>query len=115
MAASRREGYSQGQGCPLQGGPLSPLLSNIVVLNELDKELERCGLLTFLPDRYVYIWILMSIPFYVYLFLYYLNYMLFYEQVENAIYGVSFRDWITGLRVFKENAGCTPTRWRKSS
>lgn len=25
-----------------QGGPLSPLLSNIV-LNELDKELERCG------------------------------------------------------------------------
>ena len=25
-----------------QGGPLSPLLSNIV-LNELDKELEKCG------------------------------------------------------------------------
>ena len=170
-----------------------------------------CGLLTFLPDRYVYIWILMSIPFYIYLFLCYLNYMLFYEQVEsametyeeetraevgptqatpsyyaeiaeriaswinadgyvrtgltikglsdqlhtnrtylsefiNATYGVSFRDWITGLRIdyakrllvqypkltladisersgflspshfiriFKENAGCTPTRWRK--
>ena len=45
-----------------------------------------CGLLTFLPDRYVYIWILMSIPFYIYLFLCYLNYMLFYEQVESAIY-----------------------------
>lgn len=172
-----------------------------------------CGLLTFLPDRYVYIWILMSIPFYIYLFLCYLNYMLFYEQVENAMevneeldhfeaeptqgtpsyhaeiaerikgwinadgyvrtgltikdlseqlhtnrtylsefinttYGVSFRDWITGLRIdyakrllvqypkltladisersgflspshfiriFKENAGCTPTRWRKNS
>ena len=172
-----------------------------------------CGLLTFLPDQYVYIWILMSIPFYVYLFLCYLNYMLFYEQVENAMevneeldhfeaepmqdapsyhaeiaeriaswinadgyvrtgltikglsdqlhtnrtylsefinatYGVSFRDWITGLRIeyakrllvqypkltladisersgflspshfiriFKENAGCTPARWRKSS
>ena len=170
-----------------------------------------CGLLTFLPDRYVYIWILMSIPFYIYLFLCYLNYMLFYEQVENAMevneeldhfeaepmqetpsyhaeiaeriagwvnadgyvrtgltikglsdqlhtnrtylsefinatYGVSFRDWITGLRIeyakrllvqypkltladisersgflspshfiriFKENAGCTPARWRK--
>lgn len=170
-----------------------------------------CGLLTFLPDRYVYIWILMSIPFYIYLFLCYLNYMLFYEQVESAMevneglehfeaeptqetpsyhaeiaerikgwinadgyvrtgltikdlseqlhtnrtylsefinttYGVSFRDWITGLRIdyakrllvqypkltladisersgflspshfiriFKENAGCTPTRWRK--
>lgn len=137
-----------------------------------------CGLLTFLPDQYVYIWILMSIPFYIYLFLCYLNYMLFYEQVENAMevneeldhfetepmqdapsyhaeiaerikgwvnadgyvrtgltikdlseqfhtnrtylsefinatYGVSFRDWITGLRIFKENAGCTPARWRK--
>ncbi|MEF2577268.1 MAG: helix-turn-helix transcriptional regulator [Bacteroidales bacterium] len=170
-----------------------------------------CGLLTFLPDQYVYIWILMSIPFYIFLFLCYLNYMLFYEQVENAMdvneeldhfetepmqdapsyhaeiaerikgwvnadgyvrtgltikdlseqfhtnrtylsefinatYGVSFRDWITGLRIeyakrllvqypkltladisersgflspshfiriFKENAGCTPARWRK--
>ena len=44
-----------------------------------------CGLLTFLPDEYVYIWILSSIPFYVYLFLCYLNYLLFYEQVENAM------------------------------
>lgn len=178
-----------------------------------------CGLLTFLPDEYVYIWILSSIPFYVYLFLCYLNYLLFYEQVETAMedgmiseeedpcdtkleqiqklenpsyrsemaekingwidaegyiqsgltikkladmlqtnrtylseyikttYGASFRDWITGLRInyakrllaqyprltvadisersgflspshfirlFKENSGCTPAKWRKT-
>ena len=43
-----------------------------------------CGLLTFLPDEYVFIWILSSIPFYCYLFYSYQNYLLFYEQVENA-------------------------------
>ena len=43
-----------------------------------------CGLLTFLPDEYVFIWILSSIPFYSYLFYSYLNYLLFYEQAENA-------------------------------
>lgn len=43
-----------------------------------------CGLLTFLPDEYVFIWILSSIPFYSNLFYSYLNYLLFYEQVENA-------------------------------
>ena len=178
-----------------------------------------CGLLTFLPDEYVYIWILSSIPFYVYLYHCYQNYLLFYEQVENAMedgmtseeedpcdtkleqiqklenpsyrsemaekingwidaegyiqsgltikkladmlqtnrtylseyikttYGASFRDWITGLRInyakrllaqyprltvadisersgflspshfirlFKENSGCTPAKWRKT-
>ena len=179
-----------------------------------------CGLLTFLPDEYVYIWILSSIPFYVYLYHCYQNYLLFYEQVENAMedgmtseeedlcdttnreqaqrqdtpffhaemakkikgwidadgyirpgltikelsdvlhtnrtylsgyikttYDMSFRDWITGLRIeyakrllaryprltiadiseksgflspshfirlFKENAGCTPVKWRKT-
>ena len=36
-------------------------------------------MLTFLPDKYVFIWILSSIPFYSYQ-----NYLLFYEQVENA-------------------------------
>ena len=36
-----------------------------------------CGLLTFLPDEYVYIWILSSIPFYVYLYNCYQNYMMF--------------------------------------
>ena len=44
-----------------------------------------CGLLTFLPDKYVYIWILSSIPFYCYLFYSYQNYLLFYEYVENAL------------------------------
>lgn len=43
-----------------------------------------CGLLTFLPDEYVFIWILSSIPFYSYLFYSYQNYLLFYEQIENA-------------------------------
>lgn len=43
-----------------------------------------CGLLTFLPDEYVFIWILSSIPFYSNLFYSYQNYLLFYEQVENA-------------------------------
>lgn len=43
-----------------------------------------CGLLTFLPDRYVFVWILTSIPFYIYLYCSYHNYMLFYEQVEHA-------------------------------
>ena len=179
-----------------------------------------CGLLTFLPDEYIYIWILSSVPFYIYLFLCYLNYLLFYEQVENAMedgitseeenlcdttnlkqeqkqetpfyhaeiekkikgwieadgyirpgltikelsdklqtnrtylsvyiktkYDMSFRDWITGLRIeyakrllaqnprltvadiseksgflspshfirmFKENVGCTPVKWKKT-
>lgn len=44
-----------------------------------------CGLLTFLPDDYVYIWILSSVPFYIYLYRCYQNYLLFYEQVENAM------------------------------
>lgn len=41
-----------------------------------------CGLLTFLPDNLVFLWILSSIPFYVYLYCSYMNYLLFYEQVE---------------------------------
>lgn len=44
-----------------------------------------CGLLTFLPDDYVFIWILSSIPLYIYLFHCYQSYLLFYEQVENAM------------------------------
>ena len=43
-----------------------------------------CGLLTFLPDKYVFIWVFSSILFYSYLFHCYQNYLLFYEQVENA-------------------------------
>lgn len=44
-----------------------------------------CGLLTFLPDKYIYVWILSSVPFYIYLFCSYMNYLLFYEQVECAL------------------------------
>ena len=44
-----------------------------------------CGLLTFLPDKFVFIWILSSIPFYIYLYCCYQNYILFYEKVEIAI------------------------------
>lgn len=44
-----------------------------------------CGLLTFLPDSWVFVWILSSIPFYIYLFHSYQNYLLFYEQVERAM------------------------------
>ena len=44
-----------------------------------------CGLLTFLPDEYVYLWILSSIPFYIYLYCCYQNYVMFYEKVENAL------------------------------
>ena len=44
-----------------------------------------CGLLTFLPDRYVFPWVLSAIPFYVYLFCSYQNYMLAFETVESAI------------------------------
>lgn len=44
-----------------------------------------CGLLTFLPDRWIFLWVLSSIPFYIYLFCAYLNYLLFYEQVESIL------------------------------
>lgn len=44
-----------------------------------------CGLLTFLPDRYVYLWVLSSIPFYIYLYCSYMNYILYYEQVEQIL------------------------------
>lgn len=44
-----------------------------------------CGLLTFLPDKYVFLWILSSIPFYIYLYCSYMNYLLFYEQVERIL------------------------------
>lgn len=44
-----------------------------------------CGLLTFLPDKWIFVWVLSSVPFYTYLFCCYLNYLLFYEQVETAM------------------------------
>lgn len=44
-----------------------------------------CGLLTFLPDKFVPFWIISSIPFYSYLYWSYMNYVLFYERVEKAL------------------------------
>ena len=44
-----------------------------------------CGLLTFLPDKFVFLWVLSSVPFYIYLFYSYMNYLLFYEQVETIL------------------------------
>lgn len=44
-----------------------------------------CGILTFLPDQYIFIWILSSIPFYIYLYHSYMNYLLFYEPIERAL------------------------------
>ena len=62
-----------------------------------------CGLLTFLPNKYVFIWILSSIPFYSYLFYSYQNYLLFYEQVENA-----FEQDIQSEQELLTNSGTEP-------
>lgn len=43
------------------------------------------GIFTFLPNRYVFIWIISAIPFYIYLYVSYANYFLFYERVEGAL------------------------------
>lgn len=51
-----------------------------------------CGLWTFLPDEYVFLWILSSIPFYIYIFCSYINYQLFYEQVETILEKTSAED-----------------------
>ena len=44
-----------------------------------------CGVLTFLPDKFVFLWILSSVPFYIYLYCSYMNYLLFYEEVETIL------------------------------
>ncbi|MGM9742100.1 MAG: helix-turn-helix domain-containing protein [Candidatus Cryptobacteroides sp.] len=44
-----------------------------------------CALLTFLPDRYIFIWVLSAVPFYIYLYCCYQNYMFFYEKVDDAL------------------------------
>lgn len=36
-----------------------------------------CSVLTFLPDNLVFVWVLSSVPFYIYLYVSYQNYMLF--------------------------------------
>lgn len=43
------------------------------------------GLLTFLPDRYIFLWIISAIPFYIYLFCSYLNYQMFCEQMDEIL------------------------------
>lgn len=43
------------------------------------------GIFTFVPDRYVYLWIISAIPFYIYLYVSYANYLLMYEHVTDAI------------------------------
>lgn len=43
------------------------------------------GIFTFVPDRYVYLWIISAIPFYIYLYVSYANYLLMYEHVADAI------------------------------
>lgn len=44
-----------------------------------------CALLTFLPYEYVFLWTLAAVPFYIYLYCCYKNYLFFHEQVETAI------------------------------
>ena len=44
-----------------------------------------CSALTFLPDNLVFLWVLSSVPFYIYLYVSYQNYLLFYETIEQAI------------------------------
>ena len=43
-----------------------------------------CAVLTFLPDRYVFIWVLSAVPFYIYLYCCYQNYAFFYDKVDEA-------------------------------
>ena len=43
------------------------------------------GVFTFVPSRFVFVWIISAIPFYIYLYVSYANYLLMYEQVEDAI------------------------------
>lgn len=43
------------------------------------------GLLTFIPDRYVFLWILSSIPFYCYDYISYTNYSIAMKMVDEAL------------------------------
>lgn len=43
-----------------------------------------CGFLTFIPDKYVFLWVLAAVPFYTYLYNCYQNYIFFHEKVEDA-------------------------------
>lgn len=43
------------------------------------------GVFTFVPDRYVYVWIISAIPFYIYLYESYSNYLLLYEKAADIL------------------------------
>lgn len=43
------------------------------------------GVFTFVPNKYVFVWIISAIPFYIYLYTSYANYFLFYENVEGVL------------------------------
>lgn len=47
------------------------------------------GIFTFVPDQYVFLWIISAIPFYIYLYVSYTNYLLFYEKVEGTLQTVA--------------------------
>lgn len=44
-----------------------------------------CGYLTFLPNNIIYIWVLISIPYYVFLFVSYEGYLIFENRVQKVL------------------------------
>ena len=52
------------------------------------------GVFTFIPDRYVFIWILSSIPFYSYGYLSYINYFLGVKKVDEGLISAELPDAI---------------------
>lgn len=52
------------------------------------------GVFTFIPDRYVFIWILSSIPFYSYGYLSYINYFLGVKKVDEGLTSAELPDAI---------------------
>lgn len=68
-----------------------------------------CALLTFLPDNYVWLWILSSVPFYIYIYICYQNYLLFYEQVEHTMEEEVTSDEETGTTTKNQEEKDLPT------
>lgn len=44
-----------------------------------------CSLFTFLPDRWIFLWVLSSVPFYIYIFVSYTNYLLYFDTAESIL------------------------------
>lgn len=44
-----------------------------------------CSLFTFLPDRWVFLWVLSSVPLYIYIFISYTNYLLDFDTAESIL------------------------------